>query len=592
MQVIKKIYIENFRSINKAEITIGDIAIFIGKNDAGKSNVLKALNLFFNNRTGVNQLLDFKTDFCMFPTTKTNKAREIVIELEIAVPDRFKDHGDWIWRKVWRKEGLKYETILKKDTQESPKPNSRVGTYLNRINYRYVPAIRGSNYMSVLLGDLYENVFSSAGSSLASETERYSAKVSNLTKQISENIENKLNLNSVLSMPIDQTDIFKSLQFETHDSLNNSINLNNRGDGIQTRHIPSILKFMHDNDMKGSLAKAVANATIWGYEEPENSLEMSQCYEMANELIEYSSTVQILATTHSPAFYMLKNNNTTEVNYVYKSDIGDSVVESMEDCNKMHENMGLLQLISPFITDKIAELEELRKNNREVREKSIIRDINYILVEGITDELYLSKAIELHSPKLKEMIDNDKLSIFTSKERGGAVSVSSWCKGFMSFCSQKKIYAIFDNDKAGKNSRKKLIEELGSENGNIKTKLVSPSGEVIGLFAEGFQFENEIEHLIGASYFRGIPDNWLEPRTVEEKQYIVEKKMTADTTINEIIDNITNEDIKKYYVEHKIKDDKKKKLYDNFLELSKIESTIFKGFGSFLEEMEEYFMKN
>ena len=46
--IIKKIYIKNFRSIVEETIECESMNIFVGKNDAGKSNVLKALDLFFN----------------------------------------------------------------------------------------------------------------------------------------------------------------------------------------------------------------------------------------------------------------------------------------------------------------------------------------------------------------------------------------------------------------------------------------------------------------------------------------------------------------------------------------------------------------
>ena len=45
---IKEIRIRNFRSIVKADIQLSDLTLFVGLNDVGKSNVLKALNLFFN----------------------------------------------------------------------------------------------------------------------------------------------------------------------------------------------------------------------------------------------------------------------------------------------------------------------------------------------------------------------------------------------------------------------------------------------------------------------------------------------------------------------------------------------------------------
>ena len=57
MVVLKRIHIKNFRSIVDATIELDDFNFFVGKNDSGKSNVLKAINLFFNERT------DYDTPF-------------------------------------------------------------------------------------------------------------------------------------------------------------------------------------------------------------------------------------------------------------------------------------------------------------------------------------------------------------------------------------------------------------------------------------------------------------------------------------------------------------------------------------------------
>ena len=48
MRLISEIEIGYFRSIYKINISnIGDMAVFFGRNDSGKSNILRALNLFF-----------------------------------------------------------------------------------------------------------------------------------------------------------------------------------------------------------------------------------------------------------------------------------------------------------------------------------------------------------------------------------------------------------------------------------------------------------------------------------------------------------------------------------------------------------------
>ncbi len=70
---IKHIYIKNFKSIYELEIDCNDLSIFVGKNSVGKSNMLLALDLFFNTSDRV--LADDM--FCTFG----EGSKEIVIEL-------------------------------------------------------------------------------------------------------------------------------------------------------------------------------------------------------------------------------------------------------------------------------------------------------------------------------------------------------------------------------------------------------------------------------------------------------------------------------------------------------------------------------
>ena len=99
--LLKKIHIKNFRSIVDETITLDDFNVFVGLNDCGKSNVLKALNLFFNGETEIGVPLDFPRDYSQHGKTGKGKAREIVVELELFVPENFNETGIKKWKKVW-----------------------------------------------------------------------------------------------------------------------------------------------------------------------------------------------------------------------------------------------------------------------------------------------------------------------------------------------------------------------------------------------------------------------------------------------------------------------------------------------------------
>ena len=101
--IIREIRKKNFRSIVEATIPLDNFNIFVGLNDCGKSNVLKALNLFFNGETEAGHSLDFKRDYCQHGRTGKGKAKEIVIEVSIQVPEEFSEAGIKKWKKETQK---------------------------------------------------------------------------------------------------------------------------------------------------------------------------------------------------------------------------------------------------------------------------------------------------------------------------------------------------------------------------------------------------------------------------------------------------------------------------------------------------------
>lgn len=75
---IYDISIKNFRGIKSLQnLKAGDINSFVGKNDAGKSNILKALDAFFNDKFTPN---------CVFKGIEDNEKTEITIRFEANEP--------------------------------------------------------------------------------------------------------------------------------------------------------------------------------------------------------------------------------------------------------------------------------------------------------------------------------------------------------------------------------------------------------------------------------------------------------------------------------------------------------------------------
>ncbi|MDY6896217.1 MAG: AAA family ATPase [Thermotogota bacterium] len=92
--LITKIEINGFRSIEKIIIPVKEINIFSGLNDIGKSNILKALNLFFNNQTDFLKPLKFEDDYNVVSRAKairSTKMKQLIkIRLYLKPPSSYK----------------------------------------------------------------------------------------------------------------------------------------------------------------------------------------------------------------------------------------------------------------------------------------------------------------------------------------------------------------------------------------------------------------------------------------------------------------------------------------------------------------------
>ncbi|MBI3774050.1 MAG: AAA family ATPase [Gammaproteobacteria bacterium] len=152
---ITALSIRNFRSIVSLNETVLDLNIFVGQNDEGKSNILRALDLFFNHDKRDGYKLDWNRDYCCFAPKRSSKAKEITITIEITPPPSFANRGPAVWIKTWRRDGLHHDSFKHKDgTEVSPK--SKIAAYLKAMRFDYVPAIKGRDYFQVLMSKLHD----------------------------------------------------------------------------------------------------------------------------------------------------------------------------------------------------------------------------------------------------------------------------------------------------------------------------------------------------------------------------------------------------------------------------------------------------
>ncbi len=458
---IKEIRIRNFRSIVKADIQLSDLTLFVGLNDVGKSNVLKALNLFFNDETDYGKPFSFITDYSKFAPIRNKKAEEIVIEIVLNAPTNYKESKDILWKKIWRKNGIHNEFKTFVDGKNFPQ-RTKLYSWLQNIRYTYVPAIRDTNYFESLLANLHDSLAETIENELRTAGEDFISNIKFYTELMINEIDNRLNIKSQIKLPSNLQTLFKTLDFSTEEG-DFEVSISNRGDGIKTRYIPIILKFIAEqlniNKIKGS-----ANVNmIWGYEEPENNIEMFAAFKLANDFIDYSNDLQILLTTHSPGFYTLKDSHFNKVRLfkVVKEKNNDAQISELLSYNDLHNDMGIMPLIAPYVKEKVAEINQLQENIEKYKKELASIDKHTIFVEGDDEVRVFSKIIEhlgLH----------DEIKI--SKEGLGCSGVKnqimawSWVSGISKF----KAVGVFDNDEPGNNEYNKLKEEKQFQDASSK----------------------------------------------------------------------------------------------------------------------------
>lgn len=588
---ITSVRIENFRSIRNEQILAKDFNIFVGLNDSGKSNILKALNLFFNGETDYGRKFLFQNDFTFLFPKKSHKTREIRITIKFDIPDTYSDPGEYTWTKVWRIDDYTAETITNA-AGEPPTSKSRVPGALRRIKYRYVPAVKSSDYYKALLGDLYTAVFSSINNPLAESVESFSATLKSYTEELSNDIQNQLELESVLSFPDDLNDIFKALIFETsRNTTSFHVPLTSRGDGIQARHIPIILRYIAHEDQKSRNRGSVKICTIWGFEEPENGLELLKTFSLANEFEKYSDEIQMFVSTHSPAFYMKKESPTSKVFFVSKKAGSDETsISSEKESHTIAENMGLMPLVAPFIEEQSQKLMIAKKIYKE----NILTDVPTIFVEGETDVAYLKIAFAEHSVHLNKLIESQKLRIIYKNDGAGTKTIVDWALAWVYSGFRSKLMILLDKDQAGIKAKNELqTSEAYKRKQNslaMRIQFIEPSDDIITLLDKNIKFEYEIEHLLSLDFWQEIKDhNCQELRSAEElvRMFLglVPRDKALDFVIDDLVDNIRIRDTILTFSPKELKKKRIVELLKNYVD--KYSATL--GFKRTIQKIENYF---
>ena len=473
--LIKTIEIFNFRSINHAKISCSSYNLFCGRNDVGKSNVLKALNLFFNQQTDFGLPFDFskdynKTELARAQTSKKKK-QQIRIRIYLNVPSSYRSlarKNVYVEKVYDRYDKRGIGSTIYSETSKIGKTS--ISRLLNKIQYIYLPALKGDNVIQYLLDLLGSS--SILGSKYLDAGNEQIQKVTNDMGTLLQQSQIAFGASIRMHRLVDDfwrqmlvaTDFEQIHQIETLLSsttgnqtiLNKNhffIPINSRGDGMKSRFIPPLLQWLQKHDSN--------QVFIWGIDEPENSLEFKAADELSALYTDvYAKSTQIFATSHSMAFiHPRKDAVVKPLTYrVIRDELGCT---KYYDINKeknhgltmeLLEEIGALELQNEIIDEfrakeeaKEKELHQLNEIHTTLQQKMDAIQKPLIITEGKTDWKHIKHALI----KLKERGEFEDIDVEFDEydEDRGCDKLQKIVEGLSMIPLRHKIIAIYDTDK-------------------------------------------------------------------------------------------------------------------------------------------------
>lgn len=405
MKIIESITIRYFRSVYTVSLNpCNDITILAGKNDAGKSNILKALNLFFCQQTDYQTVLNFSEDYSL---TRKEEVRKDTIRgqqfISISVrflrgdrmpnslPPTFSVTKKWDMHspeaKVSSDVQARMEVYAKKQGIKHSEriTSSSLSAFLNKIKYIYIPAIKDEKVFNNTLNILQSSIFESKNKLVLDEPiNKANVAIQEIIGDLQTDFKQATGITNLVQLPNTLNYTGGLLQIDTTIS-DGIISIDKRGDGIRTHYIPKILNYV---------ASKSNQIYIWGFEEPENSYEYRRCIQVAEEFEkEYSKNSQIFITSHSPAFL----NSDSDNKKIFRIGRDGDKTVLLKESIALDEELGYIDLYRDFI-DKIKRLQnqnQLQKGEIDGL-KNEINNIQtpLILTEGKTDSSLLKLAIK------------------------------------------------------------------------------------------------------------------------------------------------------------------------------------------------------
>ncbi len=483
-----RIEIANFRSIVDKIILVergSRLFTFVGANSLGKSNLLRAINLFFNGQVEPGQAFTPAIDLPQSSARAQGKVavtfrfspaedKRITSFIDAHYDGEFPDYVVPVALACFPNGNLQYSfTVSRGRKKNLPDLLQRVLDYVNCV---YVPAIK--DYRSILDSEMMRKVVAATfqgwgkgrygSKTIGEQKEKFRKLLGEVQTVLNESGDFVSNMVSKavpsvdrfsFSLPYDNLEQFLGrLLLNFHERhLPQTVNLASVGSGVQSFTIYSMLRLLHEIRPTNTHRKA---KFVWLIEEPETFMHHDLQRKMRDRFVEDSKVGHIFVTTHSPVFIdkrayencysVTRNASTTVVPITSKNVrdvIGGSLGVSFDD-------------FLPF--------------NR-----------SNILVEGLSDKTLLTELNNLFiAAGKRNLLSPHETAILVC---GSASAIPHFYNMYNVFSHYADFIALFDRDQAGLKARQDLLN-VGVPANNLPLIPLS-----------SFRPNNEIEDLVAKS---------------------------------------------------------------------------------------------
>lgn len=434
----------NYRSITSSnKIPISDVTILVGKNNEGKSNLLRAISLSMmtlrchqdsSNSFRLRNLYEWTKDYpvSLQKSKREKKESEFTLEFELTQDEvvdfkqRYKHqlNGYLPIRISFNQNNIPTLKVVKngKGSKELNAKSRYVCKYIaQHIEFNYIPAVRTKEdaireirrqvmrELAVLENDrTYKEIIQKISSIQEPIMRRLEETVKTTLSDFLPNV-SEVSINFENRMTIDR---YRDVSISINDGQNTDIE--NKGDGVKSLVTLALLKNVHINE---------SGMSIVAIEEPEAHLHPEAINRLRETIYSLSSKSQVIISTHNPLFV---NRESVEKNII----VENGKVKTAGNVREIRNLLGIKA------SDNLQDAEVM------------------LLVEGETDSLSLSAILSAKSGIIKEAITNHRMAIMPM---GGTGGLSYQLNMANQLIGQSVVF--LDSDQAAKNALNKALKQ-------------------------------------------------------------------------------------------------------------------------------------